>query len=126
MLLVPRTCVRQFDTKDDRAAEPTPLNDTQALMAYVLLGDPGLGKSEAFRQEADAVGGHRISAGDFLALDHPELKDSALPVFIDGLDETRAGINTVCLDDFWYADRPSPPGDGLWLVPRQCWATAPA
>ena len=68
MLLVPRTCVRQYDTEDERVAEPTPLNDTQALTAYVLLGDPGLGKSAAFRQEADAVGGHRISAGDFLAL----------------------------------------------------------
>ena len=93
MLLVPRTCVRQFDTKDDRAVEPAPLSDTQRLMAYVLLGDPGMGKSEAFKQEADAVGGHRISASDFLALAHPDLKDSALPVFIDGLDETRAGMD---------------------------------
>ena len=65
----------------------------RALTAYVLLGDPGLGKSEAFRQEADAGRGHRISAGDFLALDHPELKGSVLPVFIDGLDETRAGTS---------------------------------
>lgn len=92
MLLVPRTCVRQPDTNDDRAAEPVPLSGTQALTAYVLLGDPGLGKSEAFKQEANAVGGHRFSASDFLALDHPELKDSTLPVFIDGLDETRAGM----------------------------------
>ena len=92
MLLVPRTCVRQPDTNDDRAGEPIPLSGTQALTAYVLLGDPGLGKSEAFEQEANAVGGHHISASDFLALDHPELKDSTLPVFIDGLDETRAGM----------------------------------
>lgn len=92
MLLVPRTCLHQPDMNDDRVAEPTPLSDTQALTAYVLLGDPGLGKSEAFKQEANAVGGHRISASDFLALDHPELKDSTLPVFIDGLDETRAGM----------------------------------
>ncbi|MBA3057492.1 MAG: hypothetical protein KJ614_18580 [Gammaproteobacteria bacterium] len=91
MLLVPRTCVRQSDTKGEPVAEPTPLSDTRDLTAYVLLGDPGLGKSEAFGQEADAGRGHRISAGDFLALDHPELKGSALPVFIDGLDETRAG-----------------------------------
>lgn len=92
MLLVLRTCVRQIDIQDDRASEPMPLNNTQALMAYVLLGDPGLGKSEAFRLEAEAVGGHRVSAGDFLALDFPELRDSAQPVFIDGLDETRAGM----------------------------------
>lgn len=91
MLLVPRTCVRHPDAKGDPVEEPTPLNDTRALMAYVLLGDPGLGKSEAFGQEADAGGGHRISAGDFLALDQSALKDSLLPVFIDGLDESRAG-----------------------------------
>lgn len=91
MLLVPRTCVRQSDTKGEPAAEPTPLSATRALTAYVLLGDPGSGKTEAFGWEANAGGGHRISAGDFLALDHPELQDSTLPVFIDGLDETRAG-----------------------------------
>ncbi|GKT18719.1 hypothetical protein AVHY2522_19895 [Acidovorax sp. SUPP2522] len=92
MLLVLRTCVRQTDTNDERIAEPMSLNDARALMAYVLLGDPGMGKTEAFRQQAEAVGGHFINAGDFLALDdHPELKNSMLPVFIDGLDETRAG-----------------------------------
>lgn len=91
MLLVPRTCVLQSDAKGEPVAQPTPLSGTRALAAYVLLGDPGLGKSEAFSQEALAGGGHRISAGDFLALDHPELKHTALPVFIDGLDETRAG-----------------------------------
>lgn len=91
MLLVPRTCVRQSDIKGEPVAEPTLLSDTRALTAYVLLGDPGSGKTEAFVQEIDAGGGHRISAGDFLALAHPELQDSTLPVFIDGLDETRAG-----------------------------------
>jgi len=91
MLFVPRTCVRQSDTEDDPVAGPTPLSDTRALAAYVLLGDPGSGKTEAFAHEANTGGGHRINAGDFLALDHPELQDSTLPVFIDGLDETRAG-----------------------------------
>lgn len=90
MLLVPRTCVRQPDAKGE-PSEPTPLSDTRAFTSYVLLGDPGLGKSEAFGYEANIGGGRRISASDFLALDHPELKDSAMPVFIDGLDETRAG-----------------------------------
>ena len=91
MLLVPRTCVRQSDAKGDPVEEPIPLSETRALTAYVLLGDPGLGKSNAFGQESDAGGGHRVSAGDFLALDQSGLKDSLLPVFIDGLDETRAG-----------------------------------
>lgn len=104
MLLVPRKCLRQSDVKGEMAEEPMPLIDTRDLTAYVLLGDPGLGKSEAFRQEADAGRGNRISAGDFLALDHPELKDSPLPVFIDGLDETRVGTvdARVPLDNIRY------------------------
>lgn len=90
MLLVSRTCVHQSETKGGPIA-PTPLSETRALTSYVLLSDPGLGKSEAFKHEADVGGGLLVSAGDFLALDYPELKDSATPVFIDGLDETRAG-----------------------------------
>lgn len=92
MLLVSRTCVRQADTKDDRTAEPMSLDDTHALIAYVLLGDPGMGKTSAFRQQAELVGGHFICAGDLLTFDDlSELKNSARPIFIDGLDETRAG-----------------------------------
>ncbi|MCA7961470.1 hypothetical protein [Burkholderia cenocepacia] len=57
MLLVPRTCTRQPDIKDGPVAKPIPLSDTRALTAYVLLGDPGSGKTEAFVQEADTGGG---------------------------------------------------------------------
>ncbi len=74
--------------------ERRPLSDYGRAVAYVLLGDPGLGKTTAFRREADAAGGSStfVSVRDFLALDpgaHPEWK--AGPLFLDGLDEARAG-----------------------------------
>lgn len=100
MLLVPRTCLLHAESEDGQPAKPIPLEGTRGFAAYVLLGDPGSGKSKAFEQEAAAWGVVPISAGDFLGLDHPELRDASFPMFIDGLDETRAGMSngTVPLD----------------------------
>ena len=60
--------------------------------AYVLLGDPGSGKTTAFDCERKALGDAAIlrDARDFLTLDmDPEWRDKT--IFIDGLDEVRAG-----------------------------------
>lgn len=87
-LLVPRTCT----TRDEKIGmrESRPLADHRAAPAYVLLGDPGAGKTESFKQEAAACGGHYIRARSFATFDPgPELVGKTL--FIDGLDEMRAG-----------------------------------
>ena len=56
----------------------------------MLLGAPGSGKTEAFRREAGLEGGHYVTARDFLTFDPlPEWKGGT--IYIDGLDETRAG-----------------------------------
>lgn len=58
--------------------------------AYVLLGAPGAGKTESFKQEVEWGGGRYVTARDFITLDdRPEWRDTTL--FIDGLDEMRAG-----------------------------------
>lgn len=86
-LLVPRTCTARDEKAGTR--EPRPLADYRAAPAYVLLGDPGAGKTESFRQEAADTGGHYIRARAFATLDHsPQLAGKTL--FIDGLDEMRA------------------------------------
>lgn len=62
--------------------------------AYVLLGDPGAGKTTTFRCECAALGNAAcyVTARDFLTFapeNHPEWCSKTL--FIDGLDESRAG-----------------------------------
>ena len=70
------------------------LQSYRDLPAYVLLGDPGAGKTTAFREECQALGDRAcfVTARDFLTLNpqrHSEWRGKTL--FIDGLDEIRAG-----------------------------------
>jgi hypothetical protein len=56
----------------------------------VLLGPPGSGKTTIFEHLAERQGGHCVTARDFLTFDdRAEWHETTL--FIDGLDETRAG-----------------------------------
>ena len=58
------------------------------LAAWVLLGEPGAGKSEALKSEADTTDGLYLSVAEFLSLDIDE-GWRAQTLFLDGLDETR-------------------------------------
>ena len=94
---VPRTCTEVSDTDHNRPNNSRPLDDFRSKSAYVLLGDPGAGKTTAFEAESkDVADALYISARDFLTLNvdsHPEWRKKTL--FIDGLDEVRAGIADV-------------------------------
>lgn len=69
---------------------PRPLKEWENKAAVVLLGPPGSGKSELFEQEAKRQGGFYVTVRDSLTFDNqPERDEKTL--FIDGLDETRAG-----------------------------------
>lgn len=59
--------------------------------AYVLLGDPGAGKTCCFKAESDACNGLPIPARDIVDNVAPEPDDGRV-VFIDGLDEVRVGV----------------------------------
>lgn len=87
-LLVPRTCTVSDEKSSTRASRP--LADFRDAPAYVLLGDPGAGKTESFKQESAIRGGHYIRARSFVALD-PSSELAGKTLFIDGLDEMRAG-----------------------------------
>lgn len=96
-IIVPRTCTEITDenVQQGRNSVSQPLTRFRDTPAYVLLGDPGSGKTTAFEVESEATGnGYLISARDFLTFDvtaHPEWRDKTL--FIDGLDEVRAGTS---------------------------------
>ena len=114
-IIVPRTCTeigddgaeagtaRSPEEFDDRPGSPgqaegapaesgrsRPLEAFRESAAYVLLGAPGAGKTTVFTTEAERDGCHYVTARDFLTFgDKPEWHGTTL--FIDGLDERRAG-----------------------------------
>ena len=89
----PRSCC---ELKKDEAGRyiidrnhAKPLESYRDEPTYVLLGQPGSGKTTAFRKEAEQPGCEYITARDFIALSRDEeWRDKTL--FIDGLDEVRA------------------------------------
>ena len=86
-LIVPRTCT---EVAEDSGGTACPLESFRESAAYVLLGAPGAGKTKAFEREAALQGGYYARARDFATFDdRPEWHGTTL--FIDGLDESRAG-----------------------------------
>lgn len=90
---VPRTCV-EFNQQSDSAnqnCESLSLEDCRPIDAYVLLAGPGAGKTTTFVEEAEVTeDGCYVTARDFLTFQfNPEWGGKTL--FIDGLDEMRAG-----------------------------------
>ncbi len=98
-LLVPRRAV-ELSPEAPGIPQPQPLTNWRGVGAYVLLAEPGAGKTEAFKVEAWETGGEYTSARDFITLQSRKFK-SDVPVFIDGLDEIRAGSGShrAPLDD---------------------------
>ena len=99
-LIVPRTCTEIRDASTIADAARTQANAGRSLeshrstLAYVLLGDPGAGKTTALKRECEALGEAAcyVTARDFLTFepdDRPDWRGKTL--FIDGLDERRAG-----------------------------------
>jgi len=86
--LARRTCTRKSGNPDEQGSHP--LESYRDLPAYVLLGDPGAGKTEAFKREAEESGSASpIKARDF-AMFEPKAEDRGKTLFIDALDEMRA------------------------------------
>ena len=93
---VARTCteIPEDERQHRRPADSRPLAAFRSVSAYVLLGDPGFGKSTSFDAECAALGEEAfpvVTARDFLALDRQKLSEwYGRTLFIDGLDEVRA------------------------------------
>ena len=88
--VAPRTCtvVEKFEPQHE-GTKQAPLRDYVSTAAYVLIAEPGAGKTTAFETEATRQGAQYVSARNFLRVDKPEWLGKTL--FIDGLDELRAG-----------------------------------
>ena len=88
MKVVRRTCTEFLESDSGSPASPRTLDGLRGIAAYVLLGDPGAGKTTSFEKESKETGSTFVSARDFVTLGiHPEWQQGTL--FIDGLDEMR-------------------------------------
>ena len=91
---VARTCVElQIEARQPAAAgAPQPLGAFRDVPAYVLLGNAGAGKTEEFRRECRELGdaAEFVTARNFAGFE-PDAGWRDKTLFIDGLDEMRAG-----------------------------------
>lgn len=93
---VPRSCIvatqdQNSDTTSHLYTEVKSLSYFRDKGAYILLGDPGAGKTSCFKHESQQQGCYYVKAREFihdLDIDN-SWQDKTL--FIDGLDEIRAG-----------------------------------
>ena len=87
---IPRTCTEVREDGVETENSSRSFEEFRNADAYVLLGAPGAGKTTAFKQEAEHAHAYYVTARDFITFDgRPEWHDTTL--FIDGLDERRAG-----------------------------------
>lgn len=95
MTRVARTCTELSDDDESAsAASGQPLAAFRECAAYVLLGDPGMGKTTAFEEESRVLGADavKVDARDFVCFDPADRSEwRGRTLFIDGLDEVRAG-----------------------------------
>ncbi len=91
----PRTCYEFVKDEAGRESQKAgPLSSYRECPAYVLLGQPGIGKTAAFEHEATQPNCQYVTARNFITFDiKPEWQNKTL--FIDGLDEARAGKDDV-------------------------------
>lgn len=76
-------------SQDGSMSLPEPITAYSAVHAWVLIGNPGAGKTDAFKALSQAEGGYYTSARDFVELE--QALDEHSLIFIDGLDEISAG-----------------------------------
>ena len=81
--------VDEGEPKRDVEKSATPLTNFADAAAYVLIAEPGAGKTTAFETEAASQGAVCVTVRDFRTFEKPEWRDTTL--FLDGLDEARAG-----------------------------------
>ena len=86
-----RTCsvVVGHQSEEPPRTPSVPLAKFAQSNAYVLIGEPGSGKTTALETEQQAHGGVVVTVQDFLTFDNPEWRGTTL--YLDGLDEVRAG-----------------------------------
>lgn len=92
--VAPRTCtiVDEGAAARDAKTDAAPLGHYAGAAAYVLIAEPGAGKTTAFRTEAEGQGAAYVTVRDFRTFDDKP-GWHGMTLFLDGLDESRAGTH---------------------------------
>ena len=85
---------QEHNTSAQNDAQPLAMSALRDMPAWVLLGEPGAGKTTIFRKEAIACGGEYINIRDFIR-DNVDEALQGKTLFLDGLDEVRADSGGV-------------------------------
>ncbi|WP_162095007.1 hypothetical protein [Pseudomonas chlororaphis] len=99
MSLVPRR-VQPIEQpqSDERQSPEQALEVFRWTPAWVLLGEPGAGKSEALKMEAEETGGQYLTASELISANPIPDQWRGKTLFIDALDEARAtGADSLTL-----------------------------
>ncbi|MCZ6803925.1 MAG: hypothetical protein O7D86_08345 [Proteobacteria bacterium] len=96
---VTRTCTEyKYDEQQGLtiSVETKELDEYRDSYAYVLLGEPGMGKTISFEEEKKQLGSEAeyVTARDLITFDTKE-EWLGKTLFIDGLDEVRAGTQDM-------------------------------
>ena len=89
--VVRRSCTVVDENEGGRVSETssTPLENFTRTPAYVLIGEPGAGKTTVFKSEAEKQGDVYVTVRRFLKYDEQQWRGKTL--YLDGLDESRVG-----------------------------------
>ncbi|SEJ62093.1 hypothetical protein SAMN04244572_04680 [Azotobacter beijerinckii] len=91
MLVLPRKVQLVREKRGNEELEQAqPLADFRDTPAWVLLGEPGAGKSTALKEEAQATGGQYLSVSELIASEPLPEDWRGRTLYIDALDEVRA------------------------------------
>ena len=98
-MLVARRVQKVAETQDkEHRLEELPLDNFRMTPAWVLLGEPGAGKSEALKQAALEVEGVYVTVNELINTTPPLEEWREKTLFIDALDEARsAGADSLPL-----------------------------
>ena len=90
--VAPRTCtvVDEGEATRDAKELTSPMSSYAKAAAYVLIAEPGAGKTTAFKAEAASQGGTYVTVRNFRTFDD-KVEWHGTTLFLDGLDESRAG-----------------------------------
>lgn len=92
MIFVPRKALLVKEKEDDKSppAQPAPIENFRTKPVWILLGEPGAGKSRTLRTEADSTGGIYVTTAELISTNPPLDEWRNQTLYIDALDESRA------------------------------------